>query len=101
MKFIISENKLQRYVFNQLNKLDLVSEIDKTDGEIFVRYNTDEYIGAFQYDPKTKELFVDPEIFWVFRFAEGVKGMENYEPIRVWFELKYDVPVDEVLPWDW
>ena len=101
MKFIISENKLQRFIFNKLNSLDTVTEIDENDGEIFVRYAGEDYHGLFNYEPNTKELYVDPDILHWFKYTEGVKFMEKYEPIRLWFEIKYGVDVDEVIPWDW
>ena len=101
MNFIISENKVQRYIFNKLNNLKTKIEIDKTDGEIFVMYDDDYYHGAFNYEPKTKELAVDPLILDLFRYFVGVKSIENYEPLRVWFEVKYGVDVDEIIPWDW
>lgn len=100
MKYVISENRLQRYIFNQLNDLELVNDVD-TDGEIFSYYDLEDQHGAFWYEPRDKSLAVDPNILQVFKYVQGVKGMDNYEPVRVWFELKYGVPVDEVIPWDW
>ena len=101
MKFIISENKAQRFIFNKLNKLKIKTEIDENDGEIFVMYDGDDYHGAFNYEPRTKELAVDPDILTWFKYFEGVKSMENYEHVRIWFEIKYGVDVDKVIPWDW
>jgi hypothetical protein len=101
MKFIISENKLQRFIFNKLNNLKTKTIIDANDGEIFVQYNGEDYHGAFNYDPKTKELFVDPQILTWFEYFKGNKSFENYEPVRVWFEIKYGVDVDSVISWDW
>lgn len=101
MKFIISENKVQRFIFNKLNKLKIKTEIDKNDGEIFVMYDDDNYHGAFNYEPRTKELAVDPSILDWYKYFKGVKTMENYEHVRIWFEIKYGVDVDNVIPWDW
>jgi hypothetical protein len=96
MKYIITENRLNNFIFNYLNKNFKGLELFKVEKHPHIFYVQDDKI-IFFYDPETKILYVPNEhIGDILSKYLNLNENEIESILKLWVKLTYNLDISSI-----
>jgi hypothetical protein len=89
MKYIISEQRFERFVIKYLNTLDFMDDNHNEDG-FDVMYNGSEVMA---YRSRHKKLYISTDLIKDMKSLFNLSQKEVMDYVRMWFHNEYDVEV--------
>jgi hypothetical protein len=89
MKYIISEQRFERFILKYLNTLDFIDDNHNEDG-FAVMYNGSE---AMAYRSRHEKLYISTDLINDLKSIFNLSQKEVMDYVRIWFRNEYNVPV--------